>query len=123
MSEYSEFDTDQPTGPEIPGIPKGTINGEFHPDLPWWERVTPYTGNLYVDYVLSHQMTPLYLLFLFTIFYRYGLATGTSFSSWCECFKGENSSVNRKRGSKISKKKAEEEKKKIKNFGWELLET
>jgi predicted dehydrogenase len=118
MSEYTEFEADPAA--HIPGIPdKMAVEGQFHPDLPWWERVTPYTGILYVDYVLSHQMTPLYLLFLFTILFRYGVVTGNAprgLSSLVECFKGENSSVNRKRGSKMSKKKAEAEKKKVKKF-------
>ena len=43
---------------------------------PWWEKVTPYTGILYVDYVLSHQMTPLFCMFMFTILFRWGYATG-----------------------------------------------
>lgn len=91
MAEYAEFDPN--------AAPSGTNYGEqpqeFDPDGPWWERVTPYTGILYVDYFLSHQMTPLFVMFLLTIAFRYGLVNDSNMGvlgRCIDCYRGDRSS-------------------------------
>ena len=69
MSEETDFNT-----PSYEDVMAARRVNEFN--KPWWEKVTPYTGILYVDYVLSHQMTPLFIMFMFTILFRWGYGLG-----------------------------------------------
>jgi predicted dehydrogenase len=77
---------------------------------PWWEKVTPYTGILYVDYVLSHQMTPLFVMFMFTILFRWGYATGRF--KWFDGI--VKAAGGGERGTKKKKEKKKNEEKQIK---------
>ena len=81
---------------------------------PWWEKVTPYTGILYVDYVLSHQMTPLFCMFMFTILFRWGYATGRFrwFDGVIKSAGGGERGTKKKKGKKGGKEEEKNNKKK-----------